>query len=200
MANQVFLVVNDSANPILDEIDKNEKALLACNYSIPLFWFTLYSPNDVFLMDVEMDDAPIEQVPTLVVDLPTGIERAEERANNVFHILPHSYTDLYQQWLRFLKGLAPHPALPPKYVHIDLTELWMMSDDTEQFTKDLRMAVSAVDRTDRALWDVLIEEFVGIVMRSGFFSKEKKITYPKTVDGIQSLLTGYDWYGTFREK
>lgn len=200
MANQVFLVVNDSGNPILDEIDKNEKALLACNYSIPLLWFTLYSQNDVFLIDVEMDNAPIKKVPTLVIDLPTGIERAEKRANNVFHILPHSYTDLYQQWLRFLKGLASPPALLPKYVHIDLIELWMMSDDAEQFVKNLRMAVSAVDGTDRALWDVLIGAFVGIGMRSRLFSKETKITYPKTAAGIQVLLTGYDWYGTFIEK
>lgn len=195
MANRALLIGNDSEKPILDETDKTEKALLACNYSIPLFWFTMYSQDDVFFMDVEMDNDTIEKAPTLVVALPKGIERAEERAKNVFQIIPNFYTDLYQQWIRFLKGFASSPTLLTKYLHVDMTEIWMMSRDSEQFEKDLRMALSATDGTEHAFWNVLIKEFVGIEMRSGLFSKEKKITYPKTVDGIQSLLTGYDLTG-----
>lgn len=200
MANRAFLVLNDSENPTLDETNKNEKALLACNYSVPLFWFTMYSNNDLFFMDVEMDDDTVKKAPTFVVELPKGIERAEEREKNVFKIIPNSYTDLYQQWISFLKVIATHPNILTKYMHVDMTEIWIMSDDSEKFEKDLRISLSAADGTENSFWNVLIREFAGIEMRSGLFSKEKKITYPDTVDGIKSILAGYDWNRNFKWK
>lgn len=196
MANRAFLVVNNSENPTLNGINKNEKALLACNYSIPLFWFTIYSHNDVFFMDVEMDTDTVKNVPTFVVALPKGIERAEEREKQVFQIIPKAYADLYQQWIHFLKDSASHPTSLTKYIHVDMTEIWIMSDNSEKFERDLRLSLSAVDGAEQLLWNVLLREFAGIKMRSRLFSKEKKITYPDTIDGIKSILAGSNWDGT----
>lgn len=193
MANRAFLVLNQSENPNLDVTIEDESFLLACNYSIPLFWFTLYSTSDLFFMDVEMDDGTVDRVPTLVVELSKGIERTEEREGNVFSMIPSSYRDLHQQWVGFLKGIANQPDTLTKYVHVDMTEIWTMSDDSEKFEKDLRIALSAVDGTERSLWNVLRREFAGITMRSGLFSKEMTITYPGSVDGIKSVLAGYGW-------
>jgi len=198
MANRAFLVLNDSENPNLDGTNKNETTLLACNYSIPLFWFTMYSNNDLFFMDVEMDNDTVKKVPTFVVELSKGIQRAEEREKKVFMMIPNSYEDLYRQWTSFLKNIATHPNIRTKHIHVEMTEIWIMADDSEKFEKDLGISLSAVDGTENSFWNVLIREFAGIEIRSGLFSKGKKITYPDTEDGIKSILAGYDWNRKFK--
>lgn len=182
MANRSMLLGRNGK-----ELDYSEGVdiLVAGSYYIPLFWFTLYSAEDIVLKEIEMKNGSLEQCPTLIIDYNVAKLRVSERKNYIFSIIPKAYNELYDIWMKFIDSIkAP-------YLQIDMTEIWMMADDLNVFNENLKKALNVFSRLNQNDISVLLNEYVGIKVQKKLFTK--KIIHPEAEKEIVSLLCGYSW-------
>jgi len=183
MANRAMLLGVDNK-----EFDYNSTDILAAgSYCIPLFWFTLYSPEDIVLKEIVMVDGTFEQCPTLIVDWSIAKSRVLERRKHIFAIIPKAYSEIYDTWIRFIDSIEA------TYLHIDMTEIWMMADDFNTFYENLKKALNVFIISDQEKISILLNEYVGITIKDKLFTK--KNIHPETEEDIISLLCGYSWSG-----
>lgn len=182
MANRAMLLGMSSK-----EFDNENGAdiLVAGSYYIPLFWLTLYSPEDIVFKKIEMQDGTFEQCPTLIIDYNVAKSRALEKRSYVFSIIPKAYSKLYDIWIKFIDSIEA------KYLQIDMTEIWIMVDEFNIFCENLKKALSVFTGSNQADISILLNEYVGIKVQKKLFTK--KIIQPETEKEIVSLLCGYSW-------
>lgn len=186
MANRAFLFVSNSDVVNTEECDVKDDVLAVASYCIPLFWFSLFSINDIVYSDVGMDDGSTEKVPKLVVGTAMGRERATERKANFLKLIPRKYESIYEKWLKLLNEVNE------SYLHVDLAEIWIMESDSNIFEANIRSALSAVESGNKQNLNVLLDKFVGMKIQTGLLFN--KIIHPNSEDEIICMLCGYSWF------
>jgi hypothetical protein len=87
--------------------------------------------------------------------------------------------------MRFIDGVGT------TYLQIDMTEIWMMADDSKRFYENLKKALNVFVVSNQENISILLSEYVGIKIKEKMFTK--KIIYPETEEEVISLLCGYSW-------
>ncbi|WP_038288152.1 hypothetical protein [Acetivibrio straminisolvens] len=150
-----------------------------------MFWFGLFSYEDLIYRKLEMSDGTFEDWPILVVEKDKAIERATKRKERFLSVLPKTYDSLYQKWIFLLQDINLN------YIFLDMDEIRMMENDTENFDRKLKEILNSLDDFNSNKFDILMKDFVGIQIKEGILDKE--ISHPKYKEEIIHLLCGYSW-------
>lgn len=184
MSNRSMLLISNSKQFDHNNYNESEDIIAAASYSIPMFWFSLFSSEDVVYRKLEMDDGTFEDWPMLVVEKDKAIERAIKRKERFLSLLPKSYDSLYQKWILLLQDIRLN------YILVDMDEIRMM-DDAEDFDRKLIEVLDSLDDLKLSKYDILMRDFAGMQIKESQLGIE--IVQPKTEEEIVQFLCGYSW-------
>ncbi|GEM_PF-1473997 len=185
MANRAMLLISNSIEFNYENYNESEEVVAAANYSIPMFWFSLFSSEDVFYKKLEMEDGTFEDWPILVVERNIALDRVKKRKKSFLNLLPKGYDSLYSKWINLLQNINL------MYIHLDMDEIRMMADNEDEYDLKLKEVLASVDNLTLYNSNILLEYFSGIEIEKSLFGI--KINNPKSDEEIVSFLCGNSW-------
>lgn len=173
MANRAFLLT--SVNEDLIDLDQGDTGVLGANYTIPLLWLTMFTPQDIqHYQEEEME------IPFLV----GSVERAKECFAPRAELLRRFFTNIdadLAAWQHLLSMLT-HP-----YVKAEIFEIVFMHDEGEQLLKD---ALAFFDTPTESAFQALLD----ITALSDYYDASAKAVIE--TEWRQNLILGWkdaDW-------
>jgi len=121
MANRAYLLaVDDRAATWTDD---PERTVLAEGIEeVPVFWASLFTPQDRQIDAIEGGDETLE-VANWCVDSGTARQRLEELREPIARLLDDRSRQLWEQWVAFLVGQSP------RYFKTNADEVWGLDPD-----------------------------------------------------------------------
>ena len=136
MANRTYLLNHHSvAAKVAAEIE--DRCLLGANYQLPILWVALFDKSDLTTVGVpctnDAGDELIEHVPTLLTSVGNAKSNYAFRRAALVQTMGDESLPFIKEWDAFVNSDLSAP-----YVQVDLVELWMMYDNPEDLSCDVR--------------------------------------------------------------
>lgn len=84
----ISLFISDNNEFIYDSYNEVEDVLTIGSYGIPLFWFTLYFPEDACIKEIKIHDGFYSKCPVLVISSSVAKSRVKDRKQYILSVLP----------------------------------------------------------------------------------------------------------------
>ncbi len=178
---------SDSEISVYDNCDEEKDIIAGSEYAIPLFWLGLFTEEDIRTDRIEMAGGSFAECPNLVVAAKLAKERAVAGKNEFMLLLPENYRNLYDLWLKTINEIDVG------YIHMEMSEIWEISNDSELFLSELKTALNTISnkKLDILNFKKYINNITGLEIEKG--NNENIILSPKKKEEIISVLCGFSW-------
>lgn len=168
MANRCYLY--GSYRSDRDGINPNIDMLAAMSYGIPAYWLCMFDAADV-IEGEERDEASGSRYPHLVTRLAPAIERLSKLRKCLVEAIDAERMRLLDELILYLESVDY------LYIHLDSSELWMMSP--ERYKKSLDHSFNVAQQATPQSLVLLAAQAIG------------KDT--PTAEELRSALVGFRW-------
>ena len=141
MANRTYLIQSASNAP--SDYDPDKDILAASNYSIPVFWYTLFDSSAVVAKPAEIDGTAIAY-PFLVTTTAAAKARFADRRAFMQAFLPQTVASVFDDFAKLLDTVET------SHIHLETVELWMM-DEPEKFQPHIEACLRAFELPRRGV-------------------------------------------------
>ncbi|MEN8904537.1 MAG: hypothetical protein ABF289_01110 [Clostridiales bacterium] len=185
MPKKALLVAGKSKKFDFGKFNNNYFIVASGENVIPLFWFTLFTNENVEYFDCMLKNGTKIKIPKLVVDFEAGFERLCNRHKQFIKLIPPKMVYLYDKWAFLIQDIDTN------YIHIDLSSLISNVEEFRHFDIYIQQILSIIDLVPDPNSISIIKEFIGITFKKSFFSK--KIVSHDNLNEITALLCGSSW-------